>query len=105
MSEGIASVLAAMVPTLRVDLRITRKSESYASLLILERNTSIGPVPTCPESQTTFSIFSDQLLESANLRKIQSLAATYRKVGHIGKLACKYISALTRRMSWPLRGL
>jgi len=44
---------------------------SYASLLIVERNTSVGNVPMCSASQTAFSTFSDQLLESANLRKIQ----------------------------------
>src|SRR6266516_6151593 len=43
---------------------------SYASLLIVERNTSVGNVPMCSASQTAFSTFSDQLLESANLRKI-----------------------------------
>jgi len=40
-------------------------------LLIVERNTSVGNVPMCSASQTAFSTFSDQLLESANLRKIQ----------------------------------
>jgi hypothetical protein len=44
---------------------------SNASLLIVERNTSVGNVPMCSASQTAFSTFSDQLLKSANLRKIQ----------------------------------
>lgn len=43
---------------------------SYATLLIVERNTSVGNVPMCSASQTAFSTFSDQLLESAKLRKI-----------------------------------
>jgi len=31
-------------------------------------------VPMCSASQTAFSTFSDQLLESANLRKIHKMA-------------------------------
>jgi len=49
---------------------------SYASLLIVERNTSVGNVPMCSASQTAFSTFSDQLLESANSRKIQNIGET-----------------------------
>ena len=48
-----------------------RSYESYASLLIVERNTSVGSMPMCSASQTDFSTFSDPLLESANLRKFQ----------------------------------
>jgi hypothetical protein len=48
--------------------------ESYARLLIVKRNTSIGNVPMCSASQTAFSTVSDPLLESANVRKIHLLS-------------------------------
>src|SRR5258708_7653557 len=60
-------------PHPQVGTPVSRKrfARSYAPLLIVERNTSVGNVPMCSASQTAFSTFSDQLLESANLRKIQ----------------------------------
>jgi hypothetical protein len=52
---------------------------SYASSLMVERNSPVGDVLMCFASRTAFSILSAPLLESANLRKnptrlIRSLA-------------------------------
>ncbi len=56
---------------------------SYASLLRVERNTSVGNVPMCSASQTAFSTFSDQLLKSANLRKIHFMWQRPRLKNHL----------------------
>ncbi len=45
---------------------------TYASLLRVGKNTSIGNTPMWAASHRAFSTFSDPLLQSANLRKIQT---------------------------------
>jgi hypothetical protein len=53
----------------------------YASLLIIEKNTSFGSIPMCSASQTNISTFCDLLLESANLRKFQFMIFPTRAPG------------------------
>jgi hypothetical protein len=57
--------------------------ESYASLQIVGKNTSVGNVPMCSTSQTVFSTFTDRLLGSANLRKIHILAAVALNLSNV----------------------
>lgn len=63
-------------PQVRSPVSRKRFAHSYASLLIMERNTSVGNVPMCSASQTAFLTFSDPLLESARLRKNHKMTLT-----------------------------
>src|SRR5258708_1998253 len=81
-SQVVKDVLLPPHPQVISPVSRKRFAQSYAGLLIVKRNASVGNVPMCSASQTAFSAVSDPLLESANLRKIHNLAALTHIHGH-----------------------